>query len=173
MSEIQSEKSQEDIRTNTLEKEQELEVVDTKKDILQDRGNNSDEVIDEKIYEAIVAQVKSEMFMGPIPHPEILSGYEKVSPGSADRIIRMAEEQAHHRQELEKIKYKAESRDGLLGILAGFLLGASSIGGAIAIAAIVPTNAGAICGSIFGATGIGTMVVSFIKLTRTNKDNGK
>jgi uncharacterized membrane protein len=28
---------------------------------------------------------------GPIPSPETLAGYEKTCPGSADRIIKMAE----------------------------------------------------------------------------------
>lgn len=35
-------------------------------------------------------------YKGPIPDPETLGGYERVSPGSSERIIKMAElEQAH------------------------------------------------------------------------------
>lgn len=41
-------------------------------------------------------------FSGPIPPPNILESYEHILPGSADRIIIMAEEQARHRQRLEK-----------------------------------------------------------------------
>lgn len=38
---------------------------------------------------------------GPLPPPQQLMGYEQVLPGSAERIIRMAEEQAAHRRGLE------------------------------------------------------------------------
>lgn len=33
-----------------------------------------------------------EIHAGPIPHPNIIAGYENVLPGSAERILRMAEE---------------------------------------------------------------------------------
>ncbi|MBI1739603.1 MAG: DUF2335 domain-containing protein [Acidobacteriales bacterium] len=46
--------------------------------------------------------VEVSRFSGPLPHPEDLAKYEQVLPGSADRIIRMAERQAEHRQNLEK-----------------------------------------------------------------------
>lgn len=38
-----------------------------------------------------------EVFLGPVPHPEILQGYEKVIPGAAERILMMAEQQQEHR----------------------------------------------------------------------------
>lgn len=44
---------------------------------------------------------KSEYFNGPLPHPEIFERYEETLPGAADRIIRMAEKQSLHRQQLE------------------------------------------------------------------------
>ncbi len=34
------------------------------------------------------------LFIGPLPHPELLAGYEKASPGCAERIVEMAEKQA-------------------------------------------------------------------------------
>ena len=40
-------------------------------------------------------------FSGPLPSPEALGKYEQICPGSADRIIKMAEGQAAHRQALE------------------------------------------------------------------------
>jgi uncharacterized membrane protein len=39
---------------------------------------------------------------GPLPEPETLARYEQVQPGAADRIIRMAEQQAEHRRGIEK-----------------------------------------------------------------------
>ena len=41
--------------------------------------------------ERVTAVMISEHFSGPLPHPKHLAGYEAVAPGSADRIITMAE----------------------------------------------------------------------------------
>lgn len=118
----------------------------------------------------VVAEViRSEEFSGPIPHPEIIKGYEKVLPGSADRIISMAENQSKHRQDLEKMMVRAEVRDSLLGILFAFALGLSCIAASIVIVVTVPETAGAIASALFGITGIGSIIVTFIKSTRSNR----
>lgn len=44
----------------------------------------------------VVTSVMSE-FSGPLPPPSIMKGYEDIVPGSADRILSMAENQAKHR----------------------------------------------------------------------------
>ena len=41
-------------------------------------------------------------FQGPLPPPVILEHYERIVPGSAARIISMAENQSNHRQTLER-----------------------------------------------------------------------
>jgi uncharacterized membrane protein len=46
-------------------------------------------------------QVLASKFEGPVPHPEILAGYDRISPGAASKIIEMARIQAEHRQQLE------------------------------------------------------------------------
>lgn len=52
----------------------------------------------------LVAQsTETTIYSGPIPHPEILHGYEQICPGAADRIIAMAENQQNHRISMEKI----------------------------------------------------------------------
>lgn len=47
-------------------------------------------------------QVEVSSFEGPLPHPQIIYGYEKVVSGSADRIIKMAENNQAHRITWEK-----------------------------------------------------------------------
>lgn len=42
-----------------------------------------------------------ELFVGPLPPPSILQGYEQACQGAANRIIKMAENQSQHRQTLE------------------------------------------------------------------------
>lgn len=41
-------------------------------------------------------------FTGPIPPPEILSGYDHVVPGLANRIAVLAEGEAEHRRALQR-----------------------------------------------------------------------
>ena len=63
-----------------------------------------------------VVAIKAESFIGPIPHPEHLAGYERVLPGAADRLLEMAEKQADHRRQIEsyvtesKIKFEARGQ---------------------------------------------------------------
>lgn len=40
-------------------------------------------------------------FQGPIPPPDLLSGYEAITPGFADRILKMTEDQSTHRYSVE------------------------------------------------------------------------
>lgn len=46
-------------------------------------------------------QHQEQRFEGPIPPPAVLQGYEQILPGAAERILRMAEQQAAHRHSLE------------------------------------------------------------------------
>ena len=163
MSDVQSEKKQKDLKKNVLQnKEQEL---------VADKGAKEETEDDQKMVRAVARVVQSE-FRGPIPPPEIISGYEAIVPGAADRILSMAETQSQHRQEMERIKMKSESRDGLLGILFAFILGIGSIIAAIVIVVLVPQNAGAISSALLGMTGIGSIIATFIKATRIeNKED--
>ena len=40
-------------------------------------------------------------FSGPLPPPEIIEAYERILPGSANRILTMAEKNQDHRIEME------------------------------------------------------------------------
>jgi uncharacterized membrane protein len=48
--------------------------------------------------------------MAPLPPPESLAAYEQVMPGAADRVFKMAEQQAIHRQGLERTKLERDGR---------------------------------------------------------------
>lgn len=69
-----------------------------------------------------VARVEGTVFQGPLPHPEILAGYDRVLPGAADRIIAMAESNQRHRQRLEATVIPAGVRSERLGQVLGFIL---------------------------------------------------
>jgi uncharacterized membrane protein len=50
--------------------------------------------------EAVVQAVRVE-FSGPLPHPQLLGQYNEAVPDGADRIVKLTENQAQHRQSLE------------------------------------------------------------------------
>lgn len=105
-------------------------------------------------------------FSGPLPHPEILSGYEKVLPGSADRILCMAEDEARHRRALETKASDADSRDSLLGIISATIISVSALIVGCIIVVVSHTTAGAVAGSFFGVSGISGIVIAMINGTR-------
>lgn len=137
--------------------------------------NNEHELIDEKEVKKVVMEMAKAEFTGPIPPPSIIEGYERVLPGSADRIIAMAEKQSEHRQKMESKMISAESRDSLLGVIFAFLLGMGCIIAAVIMVYKVPENGGAIAGALLGVTGIGSITSGFIINTRRqgpkNNDN--
>jgi uncharacterized membrane protein len=60
-------------------------------------------------------QVVQTSYSGPLPTSSELANYERIVPGSAERIIRMAESYAGHQQSIESkiIEYtRAESSSG-------------------------------------------------------------
>lgn len=50
----------------------------------------------------ITRQVQAFSFSGPLPPPQLLSQYNEVVPYGAERLMKMAEVQQTHRQDLEK-----------------------------------------------------------------------
>lgn len=102
---------------------------------------------------------------GPLPHPSILQEYNNVVPGAAERIICMAEEQAKHRQELEKAVIQSDIRDGKTGLYLGFTIG------------VVAIIAGAICimyghsisGGVLGGSAVPGLTAVFVYGSRQRK----
>lgn len=105
-------------------------------------------------------------FSGPIPPPSIIKGYEDILPGTAERIVSMAENQAKHRQDMEKIMVSAEARDSLLGVVFAFILGVGCLVASAIIVICVPEKTGAVSSAMVGITGIASIIVGFIKGTR-------
>jgi uncharacterized membrane protein len=111
-------------------------------------------------------------FSGPIPPPEILAGYERVHPGSADRIITMAETESQHRREMERSivdgglsSQKSQFSEARLGQIFALVItiAALAIGGYTAI------NGHEIAGGILGASSVGGIVTTMVWGRSTNK----
>jgi uncharacterized membrane protein len=60
-------------------------------------------IVKEKIRQEEELAIKAiyQQFSGPIPPPQILSGYDQVQAGFAERIVAMAEKEQSHRHGLE------------------------------------------------------------------------
>lgn len=136
-----------------------------KQEVLEAPDVEVEEKEKEQVRQVVAEVIRSE-FSGSIPPPNIIKGYEEVLPGSADRILAMAEKQSNHRQEMEKRIIKTESRDSLLGILFAFMLGFGCIVAAVVMVILVPKSAGVISGAVLGVTGIASIIATFIKGTR-------
>jgi uncharacterized membrane protein len=104
-------------------------------------------------------------FSGPMPHPELLGRYEQICPGSADRIIKMAEQEAEHRRSAESriidaqiLDMNKQHSDTRCGQICALLITLS----ALAIGAYTARAGHEIAGSIIGVGGIGGIVTTFI-----------
>lgn len=105
-----------------------------------------------------VVCVEHSLFIGLIPHPEILERYEKIFPGAAERILKMAEEQSLHRRTQESRVIGSDILNSRLGLIFALIIGlAGIIGGAVCI-----VNGKEVSGSIFGMTCIATLVGVFV-----------
>ena len=123
-----------------------------------------------------IMKVTQESFSGPLPHPEILKGYQQLIPDAPERILRMAEKEQSHRQSAEN-EMLAQNRRNIEGSISANrrsqILAACAIF-ALLIAGVFLTRAGyaTVGGIIFSTTIIG-MASIFItgKLTqRSNTD---
>ena len=100
----------------------------------------------------------SERFAGPIPPPPVMKQYEEILPGSADRILKMAENQSEHRRWMEKKRLSSSNREVHFGQIFGFLIGIVAIvtGGYTAL------SGAPIPGGFIGTAGVVGLVSVFV-----------
>ena len=72
------------------------------------------------------AQVTTQQFSGPVPHPEILRGYEQILPGAAKRILSMAELDQKHQIEIESSAQHLAAREIKRGQIFGLVVSISA-----------------------------------------------
>jgi uncharacterized membrane protein len=60
--------------------------------------------------------------IGPLPSPETLRQYEDLLPGTAERIISMAERQSAHRIDLESTVVREQLKDSKRGQFIGLVI---------------------------------------------------
>ena len=72
---------------------------------------------------AQLAKLTQQQFSGPVPHPDILHGYDQIIPGAAERILIMAEKDAAHQREIESAVLNLTAADVKRGQRFGFGIG--------------------------------------------------
>jgi uncharacterized membrane protein len=80
---------------------------------------------------SLIAQAEVRQWSGPLPHPEALERYNQIVPGSAERIIKLAETQHDHRLEIEKSVIDSGIAAQKLGTILGFILAMTAILGGV------------------------------------------
>jgi uncharacterized membrane protein len=110
--------------------------------------------------------VQAQHYEGPIPPPEMLEKYNQIVSGAADRILKMAEEQASHRQYLEKQVIKSDIRNSVFGIISALIISLATL--FIAFSAIKLNQQFA--GAIISTLGISGLVTTFIYGTQSRRN---
>ena len=111
-----------------------------------------------------IQAISQESFSGPIPHPDILMGYDRVNKGLADRIVRMAEKEQDGRLACNKKIVNGPINATKRGQWMGFIIAILFLGTAIYFATI-----GLIwlAGLILGST-----IVALVTVFVVNKPSG-
>ncbi|MDR3611682.1 MAG: DUF2335 domain-containing protein [Ignavibacteriaceae bacterium] len=102
------------------------------------------------------------------PSPGMLKDYEKVIPGLAQNIINYTERQTVHRIEMERKLITSNIRKSYLGLIFGFLIGVTGIGGGMYLTTIGFN----IIGIMFSSGTLVSLVMSFIYGSQSKKCKG-
>lgn len=104
--------------------------------------------------------IRTEAFTGPLPPPHLLEQYNTAVPNGAERILAMAERQAAHRQEIEKIAVTSNARRETCGQICGLVVALAAIAGGVVLtlydkqaaglAAIITPLAGLVVAFLYG-----------------------
>lgn len=129
------------------------------------KGNKSNSNLTKSNSTNAVRYQRSELYAGPLPHPNILEKFEQILPGAADRILKQAEAQTEHRIEIEKKVVSADIIKSYLGLVFGFILGLSGIGSGVYLA----TLGFNVFGPLLSGGSLITLVAVFIYGTRSRK----
>lgn len=113
----------------------------------------------------VVYNRESITFSGPLPHPQILEYYEKILPGSAERILKMAEEQSSHRRNLEEKVINSDVLNSNRGLIFGLIIGLA----ALLVAVLIVYFGHPVSGSIVGLGYLTSLVGVFVYGSKSRK----
>jgi len=102
-----------------------------------------------------------EEYEGLIPHPRLMEQWDKLIPGSAEKIFNRFEKQSDHRMNIESRVVKANNFKSYISPIFAFFISILAIGGGIYIA----LNGNAGLGGTLSFVGLGAVVAPFLVTT--------
>lgn len=75
-----------------------------------------------------VAEFSASQHIGPLPHPDILEGYERICPGAAARVFTAFELQSAHRREMESRVVRGNVWSQQFGAVSALVIVLAAIG---------------------------------------------
>lgn len=103
-----------------------------------------------------IVHTERSVFSGPLPHPDLLKGYEEAQPGAANIIINMATKEQDHRHHMEDEMLKQRSRKQNRGQMYG--CGLAVFFGLVAFALAILDHE-IIASVVFGTTIIAALII--------------
>lgn len=97
-------------------------------------------------------------YSGPLPPAQQYAQYEQVCPGSADRILQMAEKQSSHRHGIEKSVIDTNNKLALWGLFVGGFIVLVCIGAGL----YLTMNDRWLSGGLLTFSGIATVATVFV-----------
>jgi uncharacterized membrane protein len=118
----------------------------------------SDQPVSGQVLAPTSPQNKTIAFAGPLPPPSILAAYEQILPGAAERIIRIAEDEAVHQRSMEQFAAKQQFTENRVGQVFGLSIG---IFGLLISGILGYTGHDTVAG-VIGGTALGSLVTVFV-----------
>lgn len=116
-------------------------------------------------YEEIIQTSSS--YSGPLPHPSHFSEYNKILPGSANRILSMAEKEQNHRHTISSNNTKSDIKNAKKGMIFAFILFLIGTVGGLVLTALGKNTGGLV--SFLSTLGIGAGLFVFGRLSERKK----
>jgi len=113
---------------------------------------------DPELQEKLSLSIKTNHFSGPLPPPDLLKHYDEIQNGFAERIIKMAEQDAEHTRDMQRRILEAKKSEVSLGQIFGFLIGVI----ALICGTVAAINDQPVVGALIGSGGVLGLVSIFI-----------
>jgi len=118
---------------------------------------------------SVVRRVYIRKYSGPLPHPEVLEGYENVVPGSAQQIINNMIKESEHRRKMEEkaldnaaLFTKSGQKKGFILAVLGILSGLAIIYFTAQIENSAASITGVLSGTLISGSSLATIILRFI-----------
>jgi len=85
-------------------------------------------------------EIRGHLFTGPLPPPEQFEAYERIQPGAADRILRLAEQQSQHRRDIETKSFDSQITLSLRAQISAVVLAFTTVAATVYCATIGQTS---------------------------------